>query len=264
MSENKTVHRLSTVDNAISVLTMFLKYDSIGLMDIEKELGISKTAAFRLAATLADRGFLIKDEAKNYYLGPILFQLVRKFQVGDIVTFSMPFIQELADRTKESVYLSIRTGNKYICLAGIDSVHPVKVTIPFGDEIDLYYGAAGKLHMAYMSEADLNNYFKRTVLKAYTSKTLTDSKALRKELSRIRESGYSLSLGERMSESGGVAAPIWSSGEEPVAVLGIYLPMTRLIPERKSELIKLVVEYTSMISSQFKEKQQEEMAKLFK
>lgn len=240
----------------MSVLTMFLKYDSIDLIDIEKELGVSKTAAFRLASTLADRGFLIKDaNTKKYYLGQIIFQLVRKSQANDIIALSTPFIQELAEQTKESVYLSIRTGNKYTCLAGVESTYPVKVTIPYGSEIDLYYGAAGKLHMAYMPDADLENYFKLTTLKAYTPKTLTDSDSIRKELAHIRKVGYSISLGERSPDSGGVAAPIWGISEEPIAVIGTYFPLTRFTKERQPELIKLVVGYAEMISAHFKEKQ---------
>lgn len=260
----KATHRLSTVDNAISLLTMFLKYDSIGLTDIEKELGVSKTGAFRLASTLADRGFLIKDaKTKNYYLGQIVFQLVHKFQINDIMTFAMPFIQELADHTKESVYLSIRTGHQYVCLAGVESNYPVKVTIPFGQEIDLYFGAAGKLHLAYMSDAALDNYFKRTFLVAYTTATLTDAQALRKELSCIREAGYSISLGEREPEAGAVAAPIWGSGEEPIAVLGVFLPLTRFTKNAQVEIKKLVIDYALTISTQFQKKQQRDLAETF-
>ena len=67
MVTNKSSHRLSTVDNAISLLSLFLKYDSLSLVDMEQELQVSKTAAFRLAVTLADRGFLVKDiKTKRY------------------------------------------------------------------------------------------------------------------------------------------------------------------------------------------------------
>lgn len=115
MSSKQTTQRLSTVDNAMSLLALFLKYESLGLIDIERETGVSKTAAFRLATTMADRGFLVKDvKTKQYHLGPILFQLVYKLQVNDIVAISEPFIQELANLTNESVYLSIRSGYSYI------------------------------------------------------------------------------------------------------------------------------------------------------
>ena len=222
---------------------------------MERETGVSKTAAFRLTATLADRGFLVKDEkTKRYYPGPILFQLVRKFQIDDVTTISQPFIQELAQLTLESVYLSIRSGNKYLYLSGIDSKHMAKVTIPFGEEVDLYIGAAGKLHMAFMSSADINAYFKRVVMKDYTPHTPVNPEQLRNQLSSIQEAGYSISIGERDPESAGIAAPIWGLGEEPAATIGIYLPVTRLTSEKQQELISLVMEYANKISNEFKRK----------
>ncbi|WP_342514592.1 IclR family transcriptional regulator [Sporosarcina sp. FSL K6-1522] len=254
MSANKTIHQLNTVNNAISLLTLFLKRDAIGLVEIEQELGISKTAAFRLVVTMTDRGMLVKDEkTKRYHPGPLLFQLVRKFQVNDVVTVSQPFVQELATLTNESVYISIRTGNKYIYLSGIDSPQLLKVTIPFGDETDLYFGAAGTLHMAFMSPADLDVYFKRTEFKSFTPKTLTDSTQLQEKLAHIRDVGYSTSLGERMSDSGAVAAPIWDQGEEPVATIGVYLPMTRMTSDKQQELTNLVVQYANKISAELRE-----------
>lgn len=257
MDTKKTIHRLSTVDNAISLLTLFLKYESIGLMDVERELGISKTAAFRLAVTLSDRGFLVKNaKTKQYVPGPILFQLVRKFQVNDIITISNPYIQELANLTSETVYLSIRSGNKYMFLTGIDSIFPVKVSSHFGDEIDLYMGAAGKLHMAFMSSADIETYFKRTDSDYFTSNDTADSKQLLEELATIQEAGYSTSLGEAYADSGGIVAPVWGQGEEPAAALGIFFPMTRLTPEKQQEFIKLVLNYSNKISADFIHKQE--------
>lgn len=253
MSSNKTIHRLSTVDNAISLLTLFLKYDSIGLVDVERETGISKTAAFRLAATMADRGFLVKDsKTKRYYPGPILFQLIRKFQVNDIITVSQPFIQELAKHTTESIYLSIRSGNKNIFLSGVNSSHPMKVTIPLNDEMDLYYSATGKLLMAFMSPGDIDNYFKRTFLHNSTPETTVYPEQLKTELTKIRNAGYSTSFGEYDSETAGIVAPIWGLADEPAATLGIYLPMTRMTPERREELINLVLDTANKISMEFK------------
>ncbi|MFP7296470.1 IclR family transcriptional regulator [Neobacillus niacini] len=257
MDSKKTIHRLSTVDNAMSLLSLFLKYESIGLMDVEREMGISKTAAFRLAVTMADRGFLVKDaKTKQYYPGPILFQLVRKFQVNDIITVSNPFIQELAELTNESVYLSIRSGNKYIFLTGIDSTFPLKVTVTFGDEIDLYLGAAGKLHMAFMSSADIDTYFKRTESEYTASNKLAGLNELQAQLTQIREDGYSISPGAAYADSAGFAAPIWGLGEEPAASLCLLIPMARLTPEKQSDFVKQVMDYADKISAEFRRKQE--------
>src|SRR5699024_4974055 len=78
-----------------------------------------------------------------------------------------------------------------------------------------------------------------------------NKKQLSEDLARIREYGYSVSLGERESESGGVAVPIWGQEEEPTAVLGIYLPLTRM---RQQKLVKLAMEYADQIATKFNTK----------
>src|SRR5699024_9767620 len=146
MNSDNSKQRLSTVDRAMSLLTLFLIYQSLSLVDIEREIEISKTAASRLAVTMSELGYLVKAaQTTQYAPGTIVFQLVRKFEVNDIVTISQPFIQELARITEETVYLSIRSGHRYIYITGVDSTKALKVTSPIGDELDLYYGAAGKL-----------------------------------------------------------------------------------------------------------------------
>ena len=256
MVTNKSNHRLSTVDNAISLLSLFLKYDSLSLVDMERELEVSKTAAFRLAVTLADRGFLVKDiKTKRYNPGPILFQLIRKFQLNDIVSIAQPFIQKLSDETKESVYLTIRSGRRFIFISGIDSTYHVKVSITVGTETELYMGAAGKVHLVYMSPASIQKYIKQTHFKQYSPKTILDPQQLKAELSHIRENGYSISVGEWDQDAAGIAAPIWGIGEEPAATVGIYLPMTRFGDERKQHLIQLMMENAKAISEEYQTKQ---------
>lgn len=253
MSSEKPLHRLNTVNNAISLLAMFIKYDSIGLVEIEEEVGISKTAAFRLVATMADRGMLIRDEkTKRYHPGPLLFQLVRKSQFNDVISIAQPYIQELVEITSESVYITIRSGYKFIFLAGIDSPQLLKVTIPFGEETELYFGAAGTLHLAYMSPTEIENYSKRTTFEAFTAKTITNPVQLREKLAQIREAGYSVSLGERMPETGGIAAPIWDHGKEPAATIGIYFPMSRIDENIKNKYIELINTYANKISEEAK------------
>lgn len=251
MDTPKTVHRLSTVDNAISLLTLFLKYKSIGLVDIERELNISKTAAFRLAVTLTDRGFLLKDaSSKLYRPGPVMFQIVNRFNAPNIVEISKPYMQQLADEIGESIYLSIRSGNKFIYLSGIESKHVLKVASPLGEEIDLYFGAAGKIHMSYMSPKDLDTYFKRTSFESFTV-TTPNIDTLKKQLDKTRLDGYAWSFGERIHDFGGIAAPIWGGAQEPVAVLAIYLPLSRYNEEIKGIMQNTVCDYAKQISDAF-------------
>ncbi|MFA8439182.1 IclR family transcriptional regulator [Pueribacillus sp. YX66] len=247
MGNRKSPNQLNTVNNAISLLRMFLSSESISLTDVEKELNISKTTAFRLVTTMAERGLLYKnDKTKRYSPGILLFQLIRKYQKYDIVAISDRYIEELATKTDESVYLTIRSGYNYLFLTGRESTQMLKVTTPLGDEYSLYVGAAGKLHLAFLSDNEINQYFEKVEYKKYTSATLT-KKQLRDELKQIRKQRYSLSKGERISDAIGIAVPIFDSNEFIVATIGIYFPETRYSKKIEQKYIKELQQYARKI-----------------
>lgn len=250
MEQPKKTHRLSTVDKATSLLALFLKYDYIGLVEIENELGISKTAAFRLASTLADRGFLLKNnEAKTYQPGPILFQIVHKYESNDLPSLVQPFVEQLAHHTSESVYLAIRTGKTFTFLSGIESTHPLKVTNSLGIEAELYCSASGKLYLAFMSEKERNQYLKQVKFTPYTPTTITNKNDLLLELEKIRKNGYSLSNAERADDCIGIAAPIFGFEQEPLACISLLLPISRYNPSESDDLIQQVRAVAKQASS---------------
>lgn len=249
MEQPKKTHRLSTVDKATSLLALFLKYDHFGLVEIENELSISKTAAFRLASTLTDRGFLIKNnETKTYQPGPVLFQIVHKYESNDLPSIVQPFVEQLAHQTSESVYLAIRTGKTFTFLSGIESTHPLKVTNPLGIEDELYCSSSGKLYLAFMPEKDRNQYLKHVKFTPFTPTTITNKNALLLEIEKIRKNGYSLSNAERVVDCIGIAAPIFGFAQEPIACISLLLPISRYNPTESDELIQQVCEAAKQAS----------------
>lgn len=254
MEQPKNTHRLSTVDRATSLLALFLKYNEIGLVEIEKELGISKTAAFRLASTLTDRGFLAKNnETKTYQPGPVLFQIVHKYESDDLPSIVQPFIEKLASQTNESIYLAIRTGETFTFISGIESTHPLKVTNPLAIEDELYCSASGKVYLSYMAEKDLAQYLKKVELKRFTNTTITNKKQLQLELEKIRQNGYAIGNAERVDDCIGIAAPIFGHGPEPVACISLLLPISRYNPLENAELIKQVCNAATQATAAFQQ-----------
>ena len=65
-------------------------------------------------------------------------------------------------------------------------------------------------------------------LAARTPETITDRKALLRELERIRARGYAQTLGTYRTDVGGVAAPIFAAGGNIVAALCVSSPRYRI------------------------------------
>lgn len=236
----------------MSLMSLYLQYESLSLTDVERELRLSKTAAFRLAATLEEQKYLIKDKrTKRFFLGPVIFQLVRKHQKEDLIGLVQDLIQELVTESGETANISIRTGEGYSHISVTEGAHLMKVSWSNTASLSykhLHAGSAGKLLLAYMSPSEQEDYLKNNKLKAFTDKTITKRDEMIKEITRIREQGYSTSIEEAELGIAGISAPIWGISREPLAALSIFLPVTRLIPNKEQELTELVKKYAQKMS----------------
>jgi DNA-binding IclR family transcriptional regulator len=119
-----------------------------------------------------------------------------------------------------------------------------------GQESPLYAGASGKAILAYFSEEELEKYFNEVELKPLTPYTIINRDLLEQDLKLIRQRGYAISIGEKVSGVISVSAPIWDKDGKVTSTLSIAAPM-----DRQSEIesfIQLVKEGAAEISSYYK------------
>lgn len=250
---DRAPQRSSTVDHALSILLLFLRHDAVTLNELVAEVGISKTAAFRIASTLRDRGFVKKDENRRYRLGSVFMQLSRRsHETRDVVSVARPIMRQVMEKTQEATYLSVRSGpDKYLLLDGFESPQRIRWSGALGDEDTVFAGSCGKVHLAFDTDARILKLLKFHQLRAYSPGTITDPEQLLQELRRIRKQGYAISYGERYADAVGVSAPIFGSGDQVAAVLSVFLPMVRV--KRVQELVELVVVAVQRISELIRE-----------
>jgi DNA-binding IclR family transcriptional regulator len=96
-----------------------------------------------------------------------------------------------------------------------------------GRRFALHASAAGKVLLAWLPEDSVEDRL-RQPLERYTPATLTDPAALREELARTRERGYSVNWKELEEDLVSVAAPVWDHRGQLVAALSIAAPASRM------------------------------------
>src|SRR5919201_4586654 len=106
---------VQSVDRALQILLAFEdEGGELRVTDLASRLGVHKSTASRLAATLEAQGFLERaDGADAFRLGP---RIVRLGMVAagrrDIVAAARPAMEELAAATGETVGLSVAVGDE--------------------------------------------------------------------------------------------------------------------------------------------------------
>jgi len=99
----------------------------------------------------------------------------------------------------------------------------MSVGITIGTRFPAYVTSMGRVLLAFASADDRETYFEGFTPTAFTSRTMTSPDALRAELDRVREQGWSLVDGELEAGLRALAVPVMK-GAEVVAAINVSMP----------------------------------------
>jgi IclR family acetate operon transcriptional repressor len=226
---------IQSVDRALQMLRSFQAPDqTIGVHDFAKMLGVHKTTASRLTATLSQHG-LIEREAPGepFRLGPEVRRLgTVALGAQDLATQARPGMERLAAETGETVTLGVADGHWELRVIGqVNSRYVVGVTDWVGLTTPLHTTSDGKIVLAF---GDVEPA--RTPLEPRTERTITDPAELARQIDRIRREGWASAIGEFEEGLNGVAAPILDGSGRLRAALSLSGPTYRCPPDRLPEL----------------------------
>ena len=113
----------------------------------------------------------------------------------NLIPLIRPVLRELALKTGESATFYIRQGQERVVLAREEGTNAIRFTVQVGQRMDLYAGAAGKVLLAYLNDAERDILLARIQLTKLTTSTISNVKALVAELKEVRQKGYAISKG---------------------------------------------------------------------
>ena len=207
--------------------------EGMTLAELNQALKSPKSSLLNLLRPLVIDGYLACDNGR-YRLGPSIFRLAANIMsVWNFSSTMRPYLEELAQRCGESVYLGVldTAGSVITYVDSIDSQKAVRFSVPVGAARPLYSTAAGRVLLAFGDPDWVDDYLRNTKFAAYTQYTVTSRKALREELEKVRRTRISVSMGETFPESGAIAAPIFGADGKLIAAIAIGAPVSRLEPE---------------------------------
>jgi IclR family KDG regulon transcriptional repressor len=242
--------RLSSVGAAVQLLKTFSEDQvDIGISDLARRLGIAKSTAHRLAATLVGEGMLEQDpETEKYRLGIGLFRLgalVR--QRMNVSHEARPFLYALRERTKETVNLAILDGTEIMYVYNLESTQAIRLRSDLGVRKPAYCTAEGQAILAFQ-RPEVVDKVARSGLRALTPQTITDPDILKKALAIVRQRGCAVDDEESEIGMRSIAAPIHNDSGEVVAAVGIGGPATRLSKKAIITFTPHVIETAAAVS----------------
>jgi IclR family acetate operon transcriptional repressor len=222
---------IGSVERAAAVLRLFvdLPGPSLGITEIATHLSLSKAVVHRVVSSLRETEFLEADaESRRYRLGPGSLALgLAYLDRVDVRTLARPDLEQLSAVTQETATLSVRHGFQRVYIDQVTPGAEIRMTVAIGQPYPLHAGSSSKAFLAFVDEAEREEYFATQLLTAVTDSTIVDRAALQDELALIRKRGFARSLGERQPGAASVAAPVLDHDGKPVAVVSVCGPSER-------------------------------------
>lgn len=237
------------LDKAIDIVMACARHGRpVGPSELGRILGLPRPTVHRILQVLHRRGWLEKQEAEGTYrLGAVFLLLAGGVRAhADLKQTALPVMRDLWSATGETVNLSVVYAGERVCIEKLDSPHGLRQITQVGERSPLYAGAAAKVFLAHLPEAEVLAVLGR--LEPITPATITDPDLLRRELEQVRSQGYAVSVGERSPGITSVSAPVWDHTAAVTASLSVGGPSTRLTPERLPDLIQQVVSGARQLS----------------
>jgi len=214
---------LSSVRNALKILLSFsMDEPEKKVSDVARELGLSKSSASRLMATLASEGFLSKNpETGHYRLGVSVLTLSSIFISSlDLYRESLPVLKWLVQETGEAAHLAIMEGTDVVYVNKVESKHPIRILTYIGRRNPAYCTSSGKVLLAYQAEEVVEEIINKG-LEKYASNTITDPDQLYRSLAKIRKDGYAVSVSEILDGVTSIGVPVRDYTGQVVAAVSI-------------------------------------------
>jgi DNA-binding IclR family transcriptional regulator len=239
---------VQSVDRALTILEMLAREGEAGVTEIAADLGVHKSTAFRLLATLEAHRLVEQDgDRGRYRLGVGNLRLAGATTARlDLVTEARPVCRQLAVDTGETVNIAVRSETSALYLdqvAGSSALQPHNWV---GQHIPLHATSNGKVLLSEMTESELKAAVRE--LPRFTDQTITTRPRLRDDLAAVREAGYAVAVDELEIGLTAAAAPIRSAHGDIIASMSISGPTFRLDSERLAEAVPLLVSAATEVS----------------
>jgi DNA-binding IclR family transcriptional regulator len=240
---------VQSVDRALTILSLLAERGDLGVTEIARGLGVHKSTAFRLVATLERHDIVSQTEDRGKYrLGVGVLRLAGATRVRlDLVQESRPVTLKLATTVGETVNIVVLSGQEALYLDQVAGPSALQMHMWAGQRVPLHATSNGKVLLAFAAPGTPGRLL-HDPLTRFTERTIGTLAELEGELELVRERGYAVAIDELEQGLTAVSAPVVGIDGHVVASVSASGPSFRLPPDRLPEVAAAVQEAAAGIS----------------
>ncbi|MGE8542561.1 IclR family transcriptional regulator [Acinetobacter sp. ANC 3813] len=257
---------LSSFGKILTVLDLFsVSRPVINVDTISEELGLSKPTSYRYLKELVSAELLqrLSGTSGDYTLGSKIAVLDYISRTTDpLVQISIPFMQEIVERTEFSCLLTHLNHDS--CIDLHDEVFKNTLLLSYGRGCPrpVFVGSSAKIMMSYLPKQQILDYYQRYAPQLKDVGFADDEADFLVKMKKIKKQGYYFSNGELDPNIAGVSVPVKFSSKEPPLALTLLASKNRFEFVNLQKLIEILQENAALIEKKFMTLSEDEDAEI--
>lgn len=239
-------NQIKSLSKGLKVYRFIVDYGKpILAVTLCEKLQIDKSTMSRLLKTLKDEDFISYLENSNEIIAnDISNKTNQSTKIELLIKTTKVLLEEISKETKECAYLGIFNDYKVSYINQIDlSNRDIKTRNNIGVQVNLHTSALGKSILAF------GNYdFQKIKFNQYTNNTITNIEKLKKEISEVKNRGYSIDNKEYQDGMCCVAVPLFNKENILIGAVGISGNSSRLKTNKLDEMGETISNIVSKYS----------------
>ncbi|GJJ04375.1 IclR family transcriptional regulator [Duganella rhizosphaerae] len=198
------------------------------IANISQKTGIPRAAVRRCLHTLRELGY-VDAELNNFSLRPKVLTLGYSYLSSTPLTVSaQPYLNNISRALNESSSLAVLDDDEVLYVARAATSRVMSVALNTGSRLPAYCTSLGRVMLAHLPLAELDQYLARTALRPMTENTVVNQKRLREILAGVRQAGYAVNDEELELGLRSIAVPVRGASGTVLAALNVGAQASRV------------------------------------
>lgn len=205
--------------------------------------GVPRAAVRRFFQTFVSIGYM-RTDGRYFSLAPRILELGHSYLTSlSLPQISLPHLEELAERTQNSIALAVLDSTEVVYVARISARRITDMGFQLGSRFPAHLTAVGRAILSGLEDTRLDRFLADADLAPRTRFTVTSADMLADKIKSVRTSGYAFIDEELEMGLRSIAIPIKDFNGRVVAAVNVssrssLSPFSELVPELLPPLLE--------------------------
>jgi len=222
---------MSSLARGLAVVRAFSQQRrTLTIAQLSHRTAIPRAAVRRCLYTLGKLGYVGSEDGRTYALRPRILALGHAYLSSTpLATAVQPLLDQISDELHESSSMAVLEGDEILYIARSSTkTRLMSIDLGLGSRLPAYCTSMGRVLLADLPQAQLDQYLGRVKLTRMTHRTVSTAAELKRVLAEVRREGYAIIDQELEIGLRSIAVPVKDAAGRCVAAINIGTQSARV------------------------------------